>query len=509
MKIRIIAGLIFISLGCSVRAQEPYEGYTLYNAMNSKTAKLINMDGSIMHSWQCTESPSSHQYLFPDSTLLRSSRIPNPPMESGGSGGRIQLIAWNGIVLWDYLYSSSNHHQHHDIEPMPNGNVLLIAWERKTQAEAIAAGRQSINSEMWPTEIVEVEPDGATGGNIVWEWHLWDHLIQDVDSLKPNYGVVTDHPELMDINYGRLPPESRDWIHANAIDYNETLDQIIFSSHHTSEIYIIDHSTTTEEATGNTGGNSGNGGDFLYRWGNPQVYNRGSSSDKHLYVVHGVNWIGTGLPGEGNILVFNNGDRPGSSNDYSSVEEIISPVDSNGNYHIGSDSAFGPQELSWIYSDHGTFYSNHLSGASRLPNGNTLICEGTSGYLFEVISSGEKVWAYNCGGQTTDALRYGLDYFNVEESETVNRQKATGISVEPNPFIRFAIIKYQLPAKTEVSLKIYDMTGRIVKTLVNEEKNAGSYNVSFDAKELSTGIYFVKLVVVGDYNETKKLTLVR
>ncbi len=78
----------------------------------------------------------------------------------------------------------------------------------------------------------------------------------------------------------------------------------------------------------------------------------------------------------------------------------------------------------------------------------------------------------------------------------------------PNPFIKSTIIKYQLPIKSKVSLKIYDVAGRMVKTLVNKEKKAGCYNVKLDAEGLSSGIYFIKLVA-GDYKETKKLILMR
>ena len=391
----------------------PYEGYTLFSPNGSRITYLIDMDGEVVHTWNsdCAMIATT-PYLLEDGTILRACQVDRPSMRAGGSGGRIQRLAWNGHVIWDYEYSGQDYLQHHDIQPMPGGNVLLIAWERKTAAEAVQAGRES-SLEMWPLHIVEVEPNGFDGGDIVWRWHAWDHLIQENDRTKDNHGVVEDHPELLDVNLGSMR-RGGDWIHANAIDYNEELDQIVFSSHMLHEYYIIDHSTTIEEAASHEGGRWGRGGDFLYRWGNPQNYGAGRSDDQHFFVIHGVNWIDEGSPGAEHILIFNNGDRPGNQDDYSVVEELVTPLDEDGLYFLEPGAAFGPEGPIWTYSDPGEFYSNHLAGAFRLPNGNTLVIEATNAHLFEVNPGGDVVWSYvhQGGGRTqiARAQRYGVDH---------------------------------------------------------------------------------------------------
>jgi len=208
------------------------------------------------------------------------------------------------------------------------------------------------------------------------EWHAWDHLIQDYDPARDNYGAVVDHPELIDINLN-VSGIQADWNHINSIDYNEEFDQILLSSRNQNEIWIIDHSTTPEEAAGHTGGNSGKGGDILYLWGNPQACHTGNADDQKFFGQHDAQWIEPGCPGEGNILVFNNGQgRPDGT--YYSIEEIIPPVANNGSYALTPGYAYGPEEPTWAYNDKNPtdFYANHISGVQRLPNGNTLICTG-------------------------------------------------------------------------------------------------------------------------------------
>ena len=398
----------------------PLDGYVFFAPAMSTTSYLINSSGEIFHTWSSAYNPRFAAYLLETGHLLRMAQMSfNPTFNAGGSGGGVEEMDWDGNVVWDFEYSTSQHCLHHDIEALPNGNVLMIAWEYKTAAQAIAAGRNPalVFDALWPDHIIEVEPTGASGGNIVWEWHVWDHLIQDYDPAKENYGVVGDHPELIDINLGLAP----DWNHINSVDYHEGFDQIILSVHAFDEIWVIDHSTTTEEAAGHTGGNSGKGGDLLYRWGNPQAYRAGGAADRKFFRQHDAAWIEPGLPGEGNILVFNNGlGRPGL--DYSSVDEIVPPVDSNGNYHLAPDSAYGPESQLWIYTADppGGFFAMNISGAQRLPDGNTLITNGPQGFFFEVTPAGDIVWEYDnlfpnpSQSRTFKALCYGADYPGLE-----------------------------------------------------------------------------------------------
>lgn len=390
-----------------------FHGYTLFSPLKHNETFLINMDGKTVHHWQNDCAPASMPYLLEDGSILRPCEVRSPRLRGGAVGGRIQRISWDGQILWDWTYSTDKVQQHYDIDPLPNGNLILIAWELKTAQEATAVG-MSTAVETWPLHIVEVKPEGKTGGTIVWKWHAWDHLVQNVDPQKPNYGKPVDHPGRLDINFG-TSRRGGDWIHANCINYNPIRDEIVFSSHFFHEVFIIDHSTSTAEAAGKTGGKRGKGGDILYRWGNPQVYGAGGSGDQQIFVVHGSTWIPPGLPGAGNIMFFNNGDRSGNNNDWSVVQEIVPPRDKDGNYLLTPGKAYGPAKPVWSYSNKGSFYSNHLAGARRLPNGNTLIVEATTGHLFEVTSAGKVVWEYtfSSGGrkaQIARAMRYSPDH---------------------------------------------------------------------------------------------------
>jgi hypothetical protein len=491
-----VAGVCILGLVClaAVGAAQVFDGLVIHNPVYLRTVSLIDTNGQTVNSWSCTTTPGYTVYLMRDSTIWRPGAYAGASMRGGVYGGQIEQYDWDGNVIRSFLWSDANHQQHHDIHPMENGHILLLAWARKTRAEAQAMGRVNVTGDMWPEEIVEYDP---VGDSVVWEWRVWDHVIQDVDSTKPNYGVVREHPELIDINLGTLFMYG-DWIHANIVEYSEERDEIVFSSHFLNELYVIDHSTTTEEAAGHTGGRHGKGGDILYRWGNPQNYDRGDSTDQHFWVVHGANWIEPGLVGEGNILVFNNGDRAGSQNDYSSVEEITPPLDSNDHYYVHPDSAFGPAGPSWVYENRGVFYSGHMSGAYRMPNGNTFITEAVNGRLSEVTYAGQVVWQRMTTQWNGRAIKYPRNYMTgVTEGR---RARQPGVELSCTSPVRAGApvaVRFSVDAPGRVSLCLCDAAGRQVAARVSAAQAAGRYDVYLPARGVVPGVYFVHLASGG------------
>jgi hypothetical protein len=414
----------------------------------SKHTFLVDMEGREVHRWTSAYAPSS-VYLLDDGSILRSARLEdNKVFQGGGICGRVERIGWDGQLLWTYELATEDQTSHHDARPMPNGHVLLITWEFRYREDCVAAGRDPAHTPdkgLWPDAVLEIQPTPPEGGEIVWEWHAWDHLIQDFDAAADNYGSVPDHPELIDLNYdhGDEPPvteEERekqealaaemralgysggeeeednapktpqtvagggpalaqdghgsDWLHTNAIDYNPELDLIALSSPHLSEIWILDHSTTTDQAAGHSGGRYKKGGDILWRWGNPKNHGAGTAAERRLFYQHNVQWIPAGRSGAGHLLVFNNGQaRP--AGEFSTIEELVLPLEA-GKGFLREGPAFGPKEPVWSYhaSDKTSFFSPFISGCQRLSNGDTLVCEGPKGRVFEITSAGEIVWEF-------------------------------------------------------------------------------------------------------------------
>ena len=368
-----------------------YNGYTLFNSFNSPTTYLIDNCGTKVYEWTSNNGgPAAAVYLLENGNLLRTYRPDSTYFSFGGSGGGIEILDSSSLVIWQYEVNSDSTLSHHDLEVLPNGNILILAIEFIPVQEADAFG-SLVTADRYSEMILEIDP---TTDQIVWEWHAWDHLIQDIDTNLNNYGIISDNPGRININYGfKEDGSDPDWLHANSIDYNPDLDQIMINSPTFNEFWIIDHNSTTAEATNNNGGFSDKGGDILYRWGNPHAYNRGDSTNQIFEFQHDAHWIPSGFPDEGKIMIFNNGQQ----REYSSIDIIEPPLDTNNfnNYSLTNNDPYNPQNLFWTYSDSANFYSTKISGAQQLENGNVLICSGNQGRIFEIeYQTDSVVWDY-------------------------------------------------------------------------------------------------------------------
>ncbi|MEZ5979191.1 MAG: aryl-sulfate sulfotransferase [Planctomycetota bacterium] len=348
-------------------------------------------------------------------------------------------------MLWRGDLASHGLCQHHDIEPLPNGDVLIVAGNafRARPRSRAGATRTSVRRSLARHGCCRSRPKGTDEFDVVWQWRAWDHVVQDLDPTKACYGDVTAFPGRIDVNgdhrshapmseaarerfeeerarlealgyvggIGTSSDEaeseedrerrrawldrSGDFLHTNGIDYLPSLDLIVLSSPELNELLVIDHSTTIEEARGERGGRHGKGGAILWRWGNPKKYGRGGDSDQDLFYQHDPKWLPPGPNGELRLTVFNNGGGRTERN-WSSVEELVLPYVEGRGFVLEPDAPFGPFAPAWLYEDRGNFYSAFISGAERLPNGNTLICSGAGGRAFEVTPDGTTVWNWRC-----------------------------------------------------------------------------------------------------------------
>lgn len=369
------------TIGLRYYDQNTSEGYILFTPKKNSAVYLINNCGELINEWTFTEKPGATCYLLNDGSLLRAGK------------DSLEIRDWESNLVWSYATAANDIAQHHDIEPLPNGNILCVVTETYTQDEIVALGRSIENTgdSFKIDKLIEIEPSGNHDANIVWEWRFIDHLIQDIDPDKPNYGVVIEHPELVDLNY--INSSATDFTHVNAVDYNADLDQIMVSPRHLNEIMIIDHSTTTVEAIGHIGGNSGVGGDIMWRWGNPAGYKQGTEEDQKLFLQHDCKWVENGYLDEGKISVFNNGGD--LTNMYSSVH-LIEPTFTSGAY-LKETNTFLPNDYEWTWNGlilGDTMQEPSQSGAMSLSNGNFIICETSKGQFSEITKTGDLLMTY-------------------------------------------------------------------------------------------------------------------
>lgn len=523
--------LLLLSINFQLFAQEPtiglkhydsstYDGLTLFTPERSGNVYLMNNCGQVVNSWN-TGLNTLISYITESGDLLVA------------GGGEVEIRDWDNNLLWHYDFRANGYRLHHDIEPLPNGNFLIITNDIRNQATAIQAGRNPalIDTNVKLDSILEIEPTGTNSFNIVWQWNIFDHLVQDFDSSKDNFGVVADSPHLIDFNY--QTSDLQDWTHVNSVDYNSTLDQIVISARSMSEIYIIDHSTTTAEAAGHTEGNSGKGGDILWRWGNPVVYQQGAVSDQKLFEQHDPTWISNPNPNEGMLTIFSNN----SGSDYSSVLVVNPNTNSLGNYTFSNGNLFAPDNEVWSWNGQvqgENVFSNKKGGFSALPNGNYLISETVNGRIIEIDNLGNTVWVYRIPedvngiinqyssnyGSVFKCYKYPTDYigFNsqdltpqgiIENENILSDDCVSALSIEnsttskikiyPNP--TNSIINFKTSTSNSLDVSIYNSQG--IKVFSKNEV----FERLVLPSTIESGIYFVKVTNVDNKN-TKTIKLI-
>lgn len=406
------------TIGLLYHSNEATDGYTLFTPSSNNEVFLVNNCGEVVNQWEFNEKPGLTAYILENGNLLRAGR------------NNLETRDWDNNIIWSFDMQAAGYSQHHDIEPLPNGNILCILSRDYSRAEIITEGKDPnyIDASFKIDEIVELQPIGTNNATVVWKWEFMDHFIQDFDNTKLNYGTVENHPELIDLNYNDL---TSDIIHLNSIDYNQDLDQVMISARHMNEIYIIDHSTTTTEAAGHTGGIYGKGGDLLYRWGNPEAYKQGNATDQKLFLQHDARWVTNGYSDEGKITVFNNGGIDGSFTN-SSIH-VLAPEIISGEYQI-DNLKFKPINYEWSWQGNilgTTVQEGRKSGTHALQNGNMMICETSEGRISEIEKNGTLVWSYK------NPTGVGTEIYNQNDTNVNSNNMFRGDKY-PSDYIGFA-----------------------------------------------------------------------
>jgi hypothetical protein len=390
------------------------DGYILTGCYGGKSSYLIDKNGQIVQQWDhkiLTDSLNGYScYLLENGNLLRTAQIGTydvAPPSAAPRQGIIDEIDRMGNVVWTYKLADTACMLHHDIKPLPPGpgetvgNILATSFLLETKAEMIRVGVDTTllprrTNTILAEKIIEIKRKYPSGGDIVWQWRMFDHVVPKESAAA--------HPEK--ISGGIVPALwSGQWVHLNGLDYSPKTDLIVFSSRVFSELFVIDHSTTTAEAAGSTGGKYNKGGDILYRWGKPGNY---GASGLTIDCLHSTTWIPEGCKGAGDILFFHNN----LTARMSEVIEICPPKDGSGNFIMQAGTACGPEAPTWKYAPASDFFSQAMSTAIRMnANGNTIIHEayppdtGVPNPMGGVPKTDSRIREVTYDGHVVDSIR--------------------------------------------------------------------------------------------------------
>lgn len=391
-------------------------GYTLYAGMgDDKKTYLIDMAGMIVHTWPIGGMPVkmlSNGHLIGAKSdrggknpFIQDPR-PKNPLDFAPWHDNIELVEldWDGNEIWSFSNYDDDatgiimSRQHHDFQRqgnpvgyyapgqnfLENGNTLILAHLNK-QISHIS------NKRLVDDTLYEVDAKGRQTG---FEWHCADRFDE--------FGFDdAQKAELYEAGNFDAEKNRSDWIHINCASYLgknhlfEELDDhrfhpdnIIISARNTNFIAIIDKSTSR----------------VVWKAGPHFTEEHPENKMGQIIGQHHVHMIPSGLPGAGNILLFDNGGMPEHRGNKTSV------FPNNRGYSRVIEINPLTYKIIWKYgAKEGAefFFSHFISSAQRLPNGNTLITAGAYGHIFEVTPSKDVVWEFqNPRGKCHEARIY-------------------------------------------------------------------------------------------------------
>ena len=337
---------------------------------------VINMAGEEVNLWPNKGMPG--EIIDPDLVGGEKGHVfVGVRFDDPESSDILRELDWDGNVVWEWGKKApgGKAEQHHDQARLPNGNTLVNAY--KTHVVSKISDKPVRDN-----PIYEVTPDG----DIVWEWLVSEHLDElgfpdeTLAHLRANPTGFPLHQVLTQNNMSPLGPNK--WFDAGDKRFHP--DNIIIDARYGNYIAIIDRAS----------------GAIVWRMG--PDYPAAHDMSKRSFTgpvprpidmtagQHDVHMIEKGLPGEGNILIFDNqgasGYPPFYLNHFAGSRVLeVDPLS---------------KEIVWQYDtiQNGRppweFHSKHISSARRLPKGNTLINEGEQGRIFQVTPDGEIVWEY-------------------------------------------------------------------------------------------------------------------
>jgi hypothetical protein len=351
-----------------------YNSYILYDGRDGRSF-LIDMNGSIINTWPYTGFPC--EMIDPRMNNEIQGHVICQKEPEIYSCETLLVVDWDSNIVWQWGEKApgGKARQNHDLAPLPNGNILMVVFLESDLPELAAIPVDSDQA------IYEVNRDGE----IVWKWISSEHIEE--------LGFSGDKRDLLFSKKSR--PRSSIFVinDMQPLGPNKWYDQgderfhpdnIMIDSREGSFIAIIEKQS----------------GKIVWRMGPEYAasydYSKASFTGKFPRPVdsicgqHDAHMIPQGLPGEGNIMVFDNQGAAGFPPIYLNMFP--------GSRVLEIDPT--TEEIVWQYDasrtgrPFWTFFSSFISSARRLPNGNTLIDEGMHGRFFQVTPDGEIVWEY-------------------------------------------------------------------------------------------------------------------